>query len=149
MKNSALGSIMLVTAALLNGCASTAIVPFTQQDNYDTLYLRGVFTWWEADEKYKLVEMADQVYSTSIELIADGQPYDFKFADANWTPGLNCGFSRKKDQVIVLGKSVSSNCDSTDENFRFTPTETGTFEFIIDFSGFGSPDVTVTKLHSN
>ncbi|MDU0353361.1 hypothetical protein RS130_04925 [Paraglaciecola aquimarina] len=138
-------SLILLTT-ILSGCASTAIDTFTQEDNYDSLYLRGVFTWWEADEKYKLVEKSEQVYSTSIELIADGQPYDFKFADAEWTPGLNCGFYRKKDQVIILGKAVSTNCESTDENFRFTPKETGTFEFTIDFSGFGSPDVIVNKL---
>lgn len=137
------------TSTLLSGCASTAIETLTQTKSYDGLYLRGVFTWWEADEKYKLVEVSEQKYSTSIELIADGQPYDFKFSDAEWTPGFNCGYSSKTfDQVIKLGDSVSADCESTDENFRFTPNETGTYEFSIDFSGFGAPSVTI-KLLSN
>lgn len=138
-------SIAILTS-LLSGCATNVIDSFIKEHNYDGLYLRGVFSWWEADEKYKLVEQADKVYSTSIELIADGQPYDFKFADSNWTPGMNCGFSRESEKVIVVGDSVSSNCESTDENFRFTPTETGTFQFTIDFNGFGDPTVTINSV---
>ncbi len=132
-----------IFASLLSGCATNVIDSFIKEQNYDGLYLRGVFSWWEADEKYKLVELSDQVYSTSIELIADGQPYDFKFADANWTPGMNCGYASESDKVIVVGDSVRSNCETTDENFRFTPTETGTFQFTIDFNGFGAPKVSI------
>ena len=130
-----------ILAVLLSGCATNVIDNFIKEKNYDELYLRGVFSWWEADEKYKLIEQANSVYSTSIELIADGQPYDFKFADSNWTPGMNCGYASEKDKVIVVGVAVSANCETTDENFRFTPTETGTYQFTIDFSGFGIPDV--------
>jgi len=132
-----------ILASLLNGCATNVIDNFIKEKNYDGLYLRGVFSWWEADEKYKLVELSDRVYTTSIELIADGQPYDFKFADANWTPGMNCGYAYESDRVIVVGDPVRSDCETTDKNFRFTPTETGTFQFTIDFSGFGSPKVTI------
>jgi len=134
---------LTILVSLLSGCATNVIDSFIKEQNYDGLYLRGVFSWWEADEKYKLVELSDQVYSTSIELIADGQPYDFKFADANWTPGMNCGYASESDKIIIVGDSVRSNCDTTDENFRFTPTETGTFQFIINFNGFGSPKVTI------
>lgn len=129
------------------GCATTGIPTFAQEENFEGLYLRGVFTWWEADEKYKLMETTKQRYSTQIDLIADGQPYDFKFADADWTPGLNCGYSHKSDQVILLGQYSDSDCESTDENFQFTPLETGRYEFIIDFSGFGSPEVQVNKIN--
>ena len=135
-----------ILSSLLSGCATNVIDSFIKEQNYDGLYLRGVFSWWEADEKYKLVELSDKVYSTSIELIADGQPYDFKFADSNWTPGMNCGFARESDKVIVVGRPVRSNCGSTDENFRFTPTETGTFQFTIDFNGFGAPKVLINIL---
>lgn len=132
-----------IFTSLFSGCATNVIDSFIQEKNYDGLYLRGVFSWWEADEKYKLIELSDNVYSTSIELIADGQPYDFKFADINWTPGLNCGYASESDKVINVGDSVKSNCVTTDENFRFTPTETGTFQFTIDFSGFGAPKVSI------
>jgi hypothetical protein len=133
----------IVLCGLLSGCATNVIDSFIKEKNYDGLYLRGVFSWWEADEKYKLLELSDQVYSATIELIADGQPYDFKFADSNWTPGMNCGYASESDKVIVVGDSVKSNCQSTDENFRFTPSETGTFQFIIDFSGYGAPKVSI------
>ncbi|MCF2947194.1 hypothetical protein L0668_03685 [Paraglaciecola aquimarina] len=133
----------LALSSLLSGCASTAIETFIQEKDYSGLYLRGVFSWWEADEKYKLVEIANNTYSTNIELIADGQPYDFKFADADWTPGFNCGYRNTRDQIVAVGNTVSADCESTDENFRFTPAETGTYKFTIDFSGFGSPSVLV------
>jgi hypothetical protein len=142
MKKKGFVSITILVS-LLSGCATNVIDGFIKEHSYDGLYLRGVFSWWEADEKYKLVERSNQVYSTSIELIADGQPYDFKFADANWTPGMNCGYASKSDKVIVVGDSVKSNCETTDENFRFTPTETGTFQFAIDFNGFGAPKVLI------
>ena len=132
-----------ILATLLNGCATNVIDSFIKEQNYDGLYLRGVFSWWEADEKYKLVELSDQVFATSIELIADGQPYDFKFADSNWTPGMNCGYASESDKILVVDDPVRSNCESTDENFRFTPPETGTFNFIIDFSEFGAPKVSI------
>ncbi|MBU3003469.1 hypothetical protein [Paraglaciecola arctica] len=135
-----------ILANLLSGCATNVIDTFNTERNYDGLYLRGVFSWWEADEKYKLVEVSDQVYSTSIELIADGQPYDFKFADSSWTPGMNCGFANESDRIIEVGELVSSNCDTTDENFQFTPMETGLFEFTIDFSGFGAPKVSISNI---
>jgi len=138
-------SIVMLTS-LLSGCATNVIDGFIKEKNYDGLYLRGVFSWWEADEKYKLVETTDQVYSTTIALIADGQPYDFKFADVDWTPGMNCGYANKSGQVINVGDAVKANCESTDRSFRFTPLETGTFEFSIDFSGFGSPKVSVNRL---
>lgn len=136
----------VIFAGFLSGCATNVIDSFVKEQNYDGLYLRGVFSWWEADEKYKLVEIADQVYAASIELIADGQPYDFKFADANWTPGMNCGYANESDRVIVVGDPVNSDCETTDENFRFTPSETGTFQFRIDFAGYGAPKVTIVAI---
>ncbi|MFT4808025.1 MAG: hypothetical protein ACI9LX_001350 [Paraglaciecola sp.] len=145
MKKIGFISVAILTS-LLSGCATNVIESFIKEQNYDGLYLRGVFSWWEADEKYKLVEKSDKVYSTSIELIADGQPYDFKFADSSWTPGMNCGYANEADKIIVVGSSVRANCETTDENFRFTPTETGTFKFIIDFSGFDAPKVSISLI---
>ena len=136
----------LLAGFVLNGCATNVIQEFTQEKGYDGLYLRGVFSWWEADEKYKLKEVTDKVYATRIELIADGQPYDFKFADENWTPGMNCGYASQSNRMLLVGKSYRANCETTDENFIFTPTETGTFEFTIDFNGFGAPKVKIIRV---
>jgi hypothetical protein len=145
MKKISFVSVVFITS-LLSGCATNVIDSFTKEQNYDGLYLRGVFSWWEADEKYKLIATSDEIYSTSIELIADGQPYDFKFADSDWTPGRNCGYASESDKILVVGKSVRANCVTTDENFRFTPSETGMFQFTIDFSGFGTPKVSITLI---
>jgi hypothetical protein len=109
---------VVILASLLSGCATNVIDSFIKEKSYDGLYLRGVFFLWGADEKYKLIELSDNVYSTTIELIADGQPYDFKFADSNWTPGLNCGYASESDKVIVIGDTVNSNCEAADDNFR-------------------------------
>ncbi|MFT2092817.1 hypothetical protein [Paraglaciecola sp. 2405UD69-4] len=146
MNNIRVGISSIVLSLLISGCATNVIEEFAQDKGYDQLYLRGVFSWWEADEQYKLQEIADQVYATRIDLIADGQPYDFKFADENWTPGLNCGYASNSNIVVKVGSRNRANCESTDNNFIFTPTETGTFEFSIDFSGFGSPRVSVRKV---
>ena len=135
-----------VIASFLSGCATNVIDNFIKEQNYDGLYLRGVFSWWEADEKYKLEQLSDQVFSTTIELIADGQPYDFKFADSNWSPNMNCGYASESDKMIVVGTTVRANCESTDENFRFTPKEAGSFRFTINFTGFGAPKVSITTI---
>ncbi|MGS2720953.1 hypothetical protein [Paraglaciecola aestuariivivens] len=137
---------LVFVVSLLSGCASNVIDNLISEQDYDGLYLRGVFTWWEADEKYKLVEVSSQLYATQIALIADGQPYDFKFADENWTPGMNCGYANNSSRIVTEDDLVSADCDTVDQNFRFTPQESGTFEFSIDFNGFGSPKVLVKRL---
>lgn len=146
MNNMRINTFSILLFLLFSGCATNVIEEFAKEEGYDQLYLRGVFSWWEADEQYKLKEVADQVYATRIELIADGQPYDFKFADENWTPGLNCGYASNSNIVVKIGTRYRANCETTDNNFIFTPTETGTFEFSIDFSGFGSPKVSIKKI---
>jgi hypothetical protein len=133
--------------SLLAGCASYTVEPYRSVRELPDMYLRGVFTWWEADPKYQLKLKKGSVYTTSIELIADGQPYDFKFADVNWTPGTSCGYKGKfRDQLITLNKVAQADCDRSDENFKFIPKETGLYEFSIDFSNLKSPFVTISKL---
>ena len=140
--------MLLLGGMLVSGCANTVIPTFSNSPDYSTLYLRGVFSWWEADEKYKLKEVDEDVFATRIELIADGQPYDFKFADAKWSADLNCGYLSIDDQVVELNSVVKASCDRANENFKFTPSETGLYEFTIDFSGFGSPRVHIALISS-
>jgi hypothetical protein len=136
--------VIVLVNLFVSGCATNVIQTFTNTPDYSKLYLRGVFSWWEADEKYKVIQLSNNVFATKIELIADGQPYDFKFADANWSPDLNCGYANVfNDQIVIVNEVVSANCERTDENFKFTPSETGLYEFSIDFSGFGSPKVLI------
>lgn len=132
---------------LISSCASYTVEPYKDIQQLPDMYLRGVFTWWEADPQYQLTLKGGSTYATTIELIADGQPYDFKFADKNWTPGSSCGYkSQYRDQSITLGKTVYADCNTTDENFRFVPKETGLYEFTINFSNIDKPAVTVNRL---
>ena len=131
--------------SILSGCATNILQPFSSSaKTYDELYLRGVFTWWEADPKYKLQKIQDELYATTIKLIADGQPYDFKFSDVDWSPGLNCGYLDKdNDQMVTLDQAVSSACDTSEQSFKFIPSETGVYQFSIDFSDPAVPTVMI------
>ena len=71
-----------------------------------------------------------------MELKADGQPYEFKFGDANWSSGTNCGYlSEADDKVVELDTPVNANCSAVFENFRFTPPESAVYGFFFDTSG--------------
>lgn len=131
-------SAFLLATLFLSGCKTTDFASILETSNskkWHSLYLRGVFTWWEADEKYKVKQVSNTLYKTSVELIADGQPYDFKFADKDWTPGTRCGFFNKaSDEILSEGKRVKANCDTPGDNFKFTPSTTGLYHFYFDVS---------------
>ena len=132
-----------ICAVLLSNCAGTNhVFVATEPANWDQLYLRGVFTWWEAEEQYRVQEVEKGLYRVSVELIADGQPYDFKFADQHWTPGLRCGYADKQqDQILRLGKVVKANCDTQVSNFKFTPDQSGKYHFYFDTRAEQQPSV--------
>lgn len=142
--------LLFVGLLILSGCTTTEIVDGQKSDSeydYSTLYLRGSFSWWEAEEAYKVVKVSDSEFKVVVDLVADGQPYDFKFADKNWTNGLSCGYRDKdRDEEIVLGRSASVNCFTPVDNFKFLPDESGKYMFTLDFSGWGDPKLTVVKL---
>lgn len=148
MFKKALSTTLLI--GFLGACTSTTTDEVRQSvDSYDynTLFLRGSFSWWEADENYRVNEVSDGVYSVVVELVADGQPYDFKFADKDWTNGLSCGYRDKdSDEQIMLGKSVDVNCFTPVDNFIFIPEESGKYIFTLDFNTWGDPELTVNKL---
>lgn len=134
---------------LISGCTTTTTENEGTSEpsfDYSTLYLRGSFSWWEADENYKVNKVSEKVFKVVVDLVADGQPYDFKFADKNWTNGLSCGFRDKEDdEIISLGKKVSVNCYTPVDNFIFVPEESGKYIFSIDFSGWGDPTLKVDR----
>lgn len=137
--------LVAILAQVIAGCST---VPNNQpqalQDRADFLYLRGSFTWWDIEEHAKVETVAEQVYRATVELVADGQPYQFKFADANWSLGANCGFYATKDEVLSLNDKVRSNCSAKFEPFSFTPKVTGYYDFYIDFTNEKAPKVWVT-----
>lgn len=131
-----LASVMAVSA----GCATTG-----ERDYSESLYLRGQFAWWDALPEYKVKKVESGLYRTEVKLKADGQPYEFKFGDANWSSGTNCGYlSEKDDETVTLNNPVNANCSAVFENFRFTPPETGVYDFYFDTRG-EIPQVYINK----
>ncbi|WP_020406040.1 hypothetical protein [Hahella ganghwensis] len=119
----------LLAVLALGGCAGIS----GKQDLSQTVFLRGQFAWWEALDEYKVKRIGRDVYVASAELTADGQPYELKFADAEWS-SVNCGHLTPDDQELTIGKVSKANC-STDGSFKFTPPETGAYDFYLDVSG--------------
>jgi hypothetical protein len=129
----------VVGAILIGGCASSSgpvkqvTVGAATLDS--PLYLIGSFNWWEVDEQYVLIKNGRDTYSTKVELIADGQPYDFIIADAKWSPGYTCGYRTKsKDHLLQLNEQVEADCTKRTNNFQFKPDENGVYQLTIDFS---------------
>lgn len=116
---------------------------------FENMYLRGVFNWWEADPSYKFtrkgVENNEAAWSVDVELIADGQPYDFRLSDANWTPSQSCG-GKYKGQPVMLGTSVYLACEQGSENLQFTPSSTGMYRFVVRHAGSKEVALKVTKI---
>lgn len=109
------------------------------------MYLRGVFNWWEVNEAFKLTATSQDSYSVTIELIADGQPYDFKVADNSWSMELNCG-NVFNASPMKLSKAVALVCANDSLNLQFTPAETALYRFILDVSDNSEPELIIEKL---
>lgn len=125
-------TLVLASVLAVTGCATTG----GERDYSESLYLRGQFAWWDALPEYKVKKVDSGLYRTEVELKADGQPYEFKFGDANWSSGTNCGYlSEADDKVVELDTPVNANCSAVFENFRFTPPESAVYGFFFDTSG--------------
>jgi hypothetical protein len=141
--------LMLVLAIqFLSACASsvsTGIFEQTPAKDYSNMYLRGVFNWWEVNEDFKLIEVAQDEYAVTIELIADNQPYDFKVADPVWSMSLNCG-NEFEGVPMSLNEDIELVCASDSLNLQFTPTETAKYRFILDTSDNSQPELRIVKV---
>ena len=142
--------IFFTTVLFISGCATPIPLSiggdYTQTD-FDGMYLRGIMNWWEASEPYKLVqsETDKDVYTLQIELIADGQPYDFKIADGAWKNELNCG-TGFGEQSIKLKQKKKLYCAGDSANLKFTPAQTGQYQFTLDVSSNRSPTIKISKV---
>jgi len=116
---------------------------------FENMYLRGVFNWWEADPSYKFARSRlidnEAAWSVDVELIADGQPYDFRLSDANWTPSQSCG-GKYKGQPAMLGTTIYLTCEQGSENLQFTPSSTGVYRFVIRSAGSKEVALKITKV---
>jgi len=129
--------LLVVVLALFVSACTTAPTGANKQSPYVSsitvpqLYLRGVFNWWGkvAAHQFKPGSQSN-VWYADINLLADGQPYDFKLADALWTPEQTCGALDKV--IVVTTKSETPiHCSAASMNLRFTPAENGLYRFII------------------
>lgn len=146
-------SSLVTAAAILAGCATA---PSSQSPHssssarpainliYDKMYIRGVFNWWEARADGKLRKGA-QGYYVDVELIADEHPYDFKFADENYTPGQSCG-AKYQGQPLQLNAPFYMICGADVENIKFTPNSTGTYRFVLNKASKNEIQLYVTKV---
>ncbi len=142
--------LFVVLVVLLQGCASSKRIAkslIEEEPDYESLYIRGSFSWWEADEQYKVNYVGDNKYSVLVDLVADGQPYDFKFSDAIWSPELTCGYSVADYEIVTEGVLATASCGkaASVDNFKFTPEVSGLYLFSITFSTWAPPKVLVTK----
>ncbi|MBF7074660.1 hypothetical protein ISG33_14735 [Glaciecola sp. MH2013] len=138
---------LFVSVVGLGACTSTTgldLINFEETRDYQDMYLRGTISWWEASEQFKFVKVDPSTYELTIELIADGQPYDFKIADADWSPRLSCGFEYES-QAIDLYEKVELACEDTSQNVKFVPAETGLFTFIFDISDNSEPELVIKR----
>lgn len=139
-------SFLVLGVQFLSGCASSVSSDFFSQTppkDYSNMYLRGVFNWWEASEDFKLQAVTQEQYAVTIELIADGQPYDFKVADSIWTMTLNCG-NEFNAEAMQTNEAVELVCASDSLNLQFTPSQTGMYEFLLDVSNNNQPELTIS-----
>lgn len=135
---------------LLSACSSSGsfnipeIGPSVPRIQFENMFLRGVFNWWEADPNYKF-KRSNSGWIVDVELIADGQPYDFRLSDDKWTPSQSCG-GKYKGQPVMLGANVYLICEQASENLQFTPSSTGTYRFNINPASAGEIVLTVSKV---
>jgi hypothetical protein len=140
-------TVLLLSLQILAGCASSGSNGFGQSNekDYSNMYLRGVFNWWEVNEAFKLKLNDNGHYVVTIELIADGQPYDFKVADSDWTMILNCG-NEFGNEPMELGENTVLVCASDSINLQFTPSETGMFQFTLNTSNNYAPTLLIERM---
>ena len=144
-------TLLAVTATLLlSACTSSGKIALPELPSsspriaVEDLYLRGVFNWWEATPAYRFKQ--DGVnWHVNVELIADGQPYDFKLSDSQWTPSQSCG-GKYKGQPVMLGSTAYLVCEQGSENLQFTPSTTGTYRFTVNPASAGEVALVVSKL---
>lgn len=140
--------LLLSPLMILSACSQTSQYPiFTPQKPeivFSDWYLRGVFNWWEAQPRYQLSASAKGWY-VDVELIADQQPYDFKFSNATWTTEQTCG-SSYKGYAVAVNEEVILTCGEYAENLQFTPGKTGTYRFAVEGQRSSGIALTVSKL---
>lgn len=140
---------LVLTVLVVTGCSTTP------KDNYENLYLRSEFTWWEAKPEFKfnrIEDSTDKQITAKIE--ADGNPYHIKVADDAWSKDKNCGYKYKKDREMVLNKWLELECNydfnklnttPIQKPFELKPVSTGEYKFKLRMTTKGPSHIKVTR----
>tara|TARA_B100002049_G_C16037902_1_gene357555 strand:+ start:776 stop:1207 length:432 start_codon:yes stop_codon:yes gene_type:complete len=123
-------TLILLFALFITACSTSPSKPGhapVSEVEFSNLYLRGVFNWWEASASYQLKRSASGWY-VDVELIADGQPYDFRLSDKHWSSGQTCG-SEYQGERIITEQTTYLICGDASQNLQFTPGQTGVYRF--------------------
>lgn len=128
------GLLFISALLMLTACATPNFIPQTSEDTVSDIqlskvYVRGIFNWWEAEPAYLLSKGSDGAYSITMELIADGQPYDFRLSDEYWSPSNSCGGAVVTP--INENERFELYCNGSSRNLQFTPTTTGIYKFSV------------------
>ncbi len=127
--------VIATSCLVLSACSSQgfrSVLPIEApypKIEFENLYLKGIFNWWEARETHRFVK-GNTGWYVELELIADGQPYDFKISDFNWTPDQTCGATYANQQVVA-NSTTYALCAEDKGNLTFTPEKTGIYRFSI------------------
>ena len=136
-------SFLLTACANRSGFSIPEVMKPSPQVNFKNLYLRGVFNWWESSPAYRFTKDTDGWF-VDVELIADGQPYDFRLSDENWTPSQSCG-GKYKGQPVMVESVVYLVCQQNSENLQFTPSTTGIYRFVVSPAGTGEVSLVIRR----
>jgi hypothetical protein len=132
MLNGTFRFIYIVASVLVvGGCSlqpTLSSSPYATSLNEEALFVRGTFNWWGAQESYRFIYTQDDTWVVDIPLLADGTVYDFKIADANWSPKQICG-SLDSRMIITGNDAVPLFCDPTSLNFQYNAPSDGVYRF--------------------
>ena len=115
--------------------APPAPITNPQAADYSDLYLQGTFNWWHAEPSYKVQKVGNQLYKVSTKLVADGNDYQFIFADKIYSGGKTCGAANVKSSSVKAGsEKVAANCRAENSYFKFKPLKTAVYDFFFDYN---------------
>lgn len=98
------------------------------------LYLRGNMSFWDAVPEYKFAKDGSGKLSVNIELFADGQAYEFKIADSDWSAKYNCG-SKKSMKAITMATRSTLFCGGNSHSLTFLPRRSGVYNISLKADG--------------
>lgn len=110
------------------------------------LYLRGSFSLWDYEPRYKLNRIDDKLYAAAVQL-EQNQTVELMFSAIDASQAYaNCGYLNSEHYTLMLGRTVKASCsDIVLQNFQFKPPQTATYEFFIQFHPVNAPKVYVKK----